>query len=228
MTSTVQLNLVEIEEKIAAACGKAGRRRDELTLVAVSKTFPASAVDEAVAAGITDIGENRVQELRDKFPLISSRPRIHLIGHLQSNKAKEAARLCHVIQTVDSTELAHKLDRAAAGEGKQLDVMIQVNVGGEAQKSGIEAGELHGLAASLLRCTSLRLIGLMTVPPAVTGDAVRPYFRQLRALRDELCADERFAAARQLSMGMSDDFEVAIEEGSTMIRLGRAIFGARG
>lgn len=228
MTSTVQLNLVEIEERIADACAKAGRRRDELTLVAVSKTFPPSAVDEAVAAGITDIGENRVQELRDKFPSISSRPRIHLIGHLQSNKAKDAARLCHVIQTVDSTELAQKLDRAAAAEGKRLDVMIQVNVGGETQKSGIEPGELRGLAASLLSCSSLRLIGLMTVPPALTGDAVRPYFRQLRALRDELCDDERFAGARQLSMGMSDDFEVAIEEGSTMIRLGRAIFGARG
>lgn len=216
----IRANIAALEQRIAAACKRAGRPRSDVQLVAVTKTFPASDVDLAIAAGMTDIGENKVQETRDKKPSVSGAARWHLIGHLQSNKAKDAVRLFDVIQTVDSPELAERIARLAAAEGKRQEVLLQVNVGGEEQKSGIDPAQVRELAARVTAMPSLHLSGLMTIPPVGEPDAMRPFFRQLRALRDEL-------GLEQLSMGMTDDFEVAIEEGATIIRVGRAIFGAR-
>lgn len=213
----IRANAEAVEQRIAAACQRAGRARSEVRLVTVSKTFPASDVEHAIAAGMTDIGENKVQEARDKKPAVASGARWHLIGHLQSNKAKDAVRLFDVIQTVDSFELAEKLGRAAEAAGKRQDVLLQVNVGLESQKSGAAPEETAALVKRIEAIVSLRLTGLMTIPPV--GDA-RPYFRELRAMRDDLGLTE-------LSMGMTDDFETAIEEGATIIRVGRAIFGSR-
>ena len=216
----IRENLVILERRIVAACDRASRPRHGVKLVAVTKTFPALDVVHAVAAGITDVGENKVQEAREKQPDVSATARWHLIGHLQSNKSKDAVRLFDVIQTVDSLELAEKLARVAESVGKRQDVMLQVNVGRETQKSGAEIADVPALAKSVAAFPSLRLTGLMAIPPAGDAEAMRPYFRELRSLRDDLGLTE-------LSMGMTDDFEVAIEEGATIIRVGRAIFGTR-
>jgi len=216
----IRANAAAVEARIAAACARAGRARSDVTLVAVTKTFPAADLDHAIAAGMTDLGENKVQEARDKKPAVTGAARWHLIGHLQSNKAKDAVRLFDVIQTVDSLELAGKLARAAEGAGKRQEVLLQVNIGREEQKSGAEIDVLPELAAGVAALPSLHLTGLMAIPPAGEPDAMRPYFRELRALRDALGLTE-------LSMGMTDDFEIAIEEGATIVRVGRAIFGSR-
>jgi len=218
---SIRENVAAVEERIAGACARAGRARDEVTLVAVSKTFPAEFVDEAIDAGIAEVGENRVQEAREKKPLVRSAARWHLIGHLQTNKAKDAVKLFDVIQAVDSLDLAEKLARAAGSYGKRQDVMLQVNVGDEAQKSGIARADVDSIARQVSALASLRVIGLMAIPPIGTPDASRPYFRELRSMRDAL-------GLEHLSMGMSEDFETAIEEGSTIVRVGRAIFGSRG
>ena len=186
--------------------------------MAVSKTKPAAMLDEAIAAGVAELGENRVQEARDKKPLVRGSARWHLIGHLQSNKAKDAVRLFDVIQTIDSVELAEKVARAAAAAGKVQDVLLEVNIGNEPQKSGAAPAEVESLAAGVRKLDALHLRGLMAIPPA---EDVRRCFRELRALRDAVGLPE-------LSMGMTDDFEMAIEEGATIIRVGRAIFGERG
>jgi pyridoxal phosphate enzyme (YggS family) len=220
----IRAGIAALEARIAAACERAGRTRADVRLVAVSKTFPAADVDHAIAAGITDIGENKVQETRDKKPLVAgpaaSHIRWHLIGHLQSNKAKDAVRLYDVIQTVDSVELAEKIARAAESAGKRQDVLLQVNIGRELQKSGAEPDSVSELTRRVAAIPALHLTGLMAIPPAGDAEAMRPYFRELRAMRDDLGLTE-------LSMGMTDDFEVAIEEGATIIRVGRAIFGSR-
>lgn len=213
----IRANVSELEQRIAAACERAGRRRDDVKLVAVSKTFPASDVEHAVAAGMTDVGENKVQEARDKKPSVTASARWHLTGHLQSNKAKDAVRVFDVIQTVDSIELAEKIARAADAAGKRQEVLLQVNIGREAQKSGAAPDEVAQLAQRVGAISSLQLSGLMTIPPV--GDP-RELFRELRTMRDDLGLTE-------LSMGMTDDFETAIEEGATIIRVGRAIFGSR-
>jgi PLP dependent protein len=213
----IRENLAAVEARIAAACARAGRQRSDVTLVAVSKTFPASAVDEAIAAGATDVGENRVQEARDKKPDVRGKARWHLIGHLQSNKAKDAAKLFDVVQTVDSVSLAEKLSRAAT---TPLDVLIEVNIGNEPQKAGATTGDIDELVRGVGQLPNLRLQGLMTIPPVGTAEESRRYFRELRTMRDA-------HGLRELSMGMSEDFEVAIEEGATIIRVGRAIFGSR-
>lgn len=218
---SIRDNIAAVEERVARACVRAGRAREDVKLVAVSKTFPAEFVDEAIAAGITDVGENRVQEARDKKPLVRGSVRWHLIGHLQTNKAKDAVKLFDVIEAVDSLDLAEKLARAAEGHGKTIDVMLQVNIGDEPQKSGLERGDVDGIAKQVAGLAPLRLIGLMAIPPVGTPDESRPYFRELRSMRDAL-------GLKELSMGMSEDFEAAIEEGSTMVRVGRAIFGSRG
>jgi pyridoxal phosphate enzyme (YggS family) len=217
----IRASALAVEARIAAACARAGRSRADVQLVAVTKTFPASDVGHAIAAGLTDVGENKVQEARDKRPAVTGSARWHLIGHLQSNKARDAVRLFDVIQTVDSVDLAERLARVAEAEGKRQEVLVQVNVGDEAQKSGAEVADLPALVRRIAELPSLHLAGLMAIPPFLEPEAVRPYFRKLRALRDDLGLPE-------LSMGMTDDFEVAIEEGATMIRVGRAIFGARG
>jgi pyridoxal phosphate enzyme (YggS family) len=218
---SIRDNIAAVDERIARACARAGRAREDVKLVAVSKTFPAEFVDEAIAAGVTDIGENRVQEARDKKPLVRGSVRWHLIGHLQTNKAKDAVKLFDVIEAVDSLDLAEKLARAAEGQGKTVDVMLQVNIGDEPQKSGLARSEVDTVAKQVAVLPSLRLIGLMAIPPVGTPDESRPYFRELRSMRDAL-------GLKELSMGMSEDFEAAIEEGSTMVRVGRAIFGSRG
>ena len=208
-------NLAAVEKRIADACARAGRKRSDVTLVAVSKTFPAERVTEAIAAGATSIGENRVQEARDKKPLVQGNARWHLIGHLQSNKAKDAARVFDVIETVDSVDLAQKIARAS---DSARDVLIEVNLGEESQKHGVAPADVESVVRQVRGVDGVRLIGLMAIPPV--GDS-RPHFRRLRALRDQ-------AGLEHLSMGMSEDFEIAIEEGSTMVRIGRAIFGPRG
>jgi len=205
----IRANIAALEARIAAACARAKRARSEVTLVAVSKTFPASDVELAIEAGMTDIGENKVQEARDKKPLVTRAARWHLIGHLQSNKVKDAVRVFDVIQTVDSVELAEKIARAGSAE-----LLLQVNIGREPQKSGADPEEVAALAKRI------PLRGLMAIPPVGGAEEMRPYFRELRALRDE-------CGLKELSMGMTDDFEVAIEEGTTIIRVGRAIFGNR-
>ena len=180
-----------------------------------SSPFPAERVTEAIAAGATSIGENRVQEARDKKPLVQGNARWHLIGHLQSNKAKDAARVFDVIETVDSVDLAQKIARAS---DSARDVLIEVNLGEESQKHGVAPADVESVVRQVRGVDGVRLIGLMAIPPV--GDS-RPHFRRLRALRDQ-------AGLEHLSMGMSEDFEIAIEEGSTMVRIGRAIFGPRG
>ncbi|HEV7570936.1 MAG TPA: YggS family pyridoxal phosphate-dependent enzyme [Thermoanaerobaculia bacterium] len=218
---SIRENAAEVEGRIARACERAGRSRDDVTLVAVSKTFPASFVDEAIEAGITEVGENRVQEARDKKPLVRGSARWHLIGHLQTNKSKDAVKLFDVIQAVDSLDLAEKLARAADNQGKRLEVMLQVNIGDEPQKSGIARSDVESIAKQAAALAPLHVIGLMAIPPIGTPEESRPYFRELRSMRDAL-------GLRHLSMGMSEDFETAIAEGSTMVRVGRAIFGTRG
>ncbi|HEX8153738.1 MAG TPA: YggS family pyridoxal phosphate-dependent enzyme [Thermoanaerobaculia bacterium] len=217
----VRANVAEVEARVRAACARAQRAREDVLLVAVTKTFPSADVEHAIAAGITDVGENRVQEAREKKPGVASSAQWHLIGHLQSNKAKDAVRLFDVIQSIDSASLAERIAKAAAAEGKRQQVLLQVNIGREAQKSGLDPSETAIVARDVMKLPSLDVRGLMAIPPAGDAEATRPYFRELRALRDEL-------GLVHLSMGMSDDFEVAIEEGSTMVRVGRAIFGSRG
>jgi len=218
---SIRENVADVNERIARACERAGRARGEVTLVAVSKTFPASFVDEAIEAGIAEVGENRVQEAREKKPLVNGAARWHLIGHLQTNKAKDAVKLFDVIQAVDSLDLAEKLARATETHGKRQEIMLQVNIGDEPQKSGIARAEVEAVAKQASSLASLHVIGLMAIPPIGTPDATRPYFRELRSMRDAL-------GLEHLSMGMSEDFEAAIEEGSTIVRVGRAIFGSRG
>ncbi|MEO6323858.1 MAG: YggS family pyridoxal phosphate-dependent enzyme [Thermoanaerobaculia bacterium] len=206
-----------MNERVHAAAKKAGRPASEITLVAVGKTRPLGDLLDAYQAGARHFGENRVQEAEEKLPSLPADAVRHLIGPLQSNKANRAARIAHVIQTIDSVELAGRLSRAAEGEGKTLDVFLEVNVGGEATKAGVAPHALATLAAGVRALPHLRLRGLMGIPPP--GDT-RPHFVALR----ELAAQEGLT---ELSMGMSDDFEIAIEEGATLVRVGSAIFGAR-
>lgn len=218
---SIRENVAAVEARIAAACQRAGRSRDDVTLVGVSKTFPAEFVEEAIAAGITNVGENRVQEARDKRPLVRASARWHLIGHLQSNKAKDAVKLFDVIESVDSLELAEKIAKAASAAGKRQELLVQVNIGNETQKSGIAPDDVDATVKKIVALDAVDVRGLMAIPPDAGAEAVRPFFRELRVMRDAL-------GLRELSMGMSEDFEIAIEEGSTMVRVGRAIFGSRG
>lgn len=215
----IRANLAAVNARIEAACQRGGRRREEVTLVAVSKTFPAEAVTNAIAAGATHVGENKVQEARDKKPLVAGNARWHLIGHLQSNKAKDAVRVFDVIETVDSVELAEKIAKAALAIGKRQEILLQVNLGREEQKSGADPAAVPGLARDVAAIDGLSLRGLMAIPPF--DEDPRPHFRALRELQQRI-------GVAELSMGMSEDFETAIEEGSTIVRVGRAIFGARG
>ncbi|MDX2031085.1 MAG: YggS family pyridoxal phosphate-dependent enzyme [Blastocatellia bacterium] len=227
--------LAAIEARIAAACARAGRDRAEVTLVAVSKTVAVDRIREAIAAGVRVLGENRVQEAAEKIPLLTpagmaSRPAWHLIGRLQSNKARRAVELFDAIHSVDSLKLAVRLDGVAGELGKRLPVFIEVNLGGEESKAGLSSDEALSLCEALQRLPHLELRGLMTVPPFLEDpEALRPYFRRLRDLRDEARASGIVGPAfRDLSMGMSNDFEVAIEEGATLVRIGTALFGERG
>jgi hypothetical protein len=221
--------------RIDAAARRAGRAPAEVTLVAVSKTHPAALVREAAAAGLRDFGENRVQEAEAKMAeLRPSAPglRWHLIGHLQPNKARRAARLFDLIHSVDSAALVGRLERICAEEARAaLDVLVQVDLAGEATKSGAAEGELPAVFEALGGCARVRCRGLMLLPPFFEdAERARPYFRRLRALRDEWGARGAFAGGGrgELSMGMSHDYEVAVEEGATLVRVGTAVFGERG
>jgi pyridoxal phosphate enzyme (YggS family) len=224
----------EVLGRIGRAARRAGREPGEVTLVAVSKTHPAALVREAAAAGLVDFGENRVQEAEAKAAELkpeAPRLRWHLIGHLQPNKARRAARLFDLIHTVDSAALATRLERVCAEEGRAaLDVLVQVDLAGEETKSGATAEELPALFEVFGRSTRVRCRGMMTLPPFFEDvERVRPFFRRLRALRDEWQARGAFGAgAGELSMGMSHDYEAAIEEGATLVRVGTALFGERG
>ncbi len=219
-------NVAQVRARIAAAANRSGRRAEDVLLVAVSKTVDAARVREAAALGLRAFGENRVQEAREKVAAV---PDVswHLIGSLQRNKAKEAVRLFEVIESVDSEALAEELSRRAEQQERAVDVLVQVNVAREPQKHGASPEEAAAVVRRTAALPGLRLRGLMTIAPAVSDpDEVRPVFRALRELRESL---QRSAgvALPELSMGMTDDFEVAIEEGATMVRIGRAIFADR-
>jgi PLP dependent protein len=226
-------NIAGIREQIAAAAGRAGRRAEEIALMGVTKTHPPERIREAYAGGLRLFGENRVQEFSEKAGVLAdlAEAEWHMIGHLQTNKAAKAVELFRAVDSIDSVRLAEKLDTAARGLDKKLTVSIEVNVGGEAAKSGVDAqsGELEELLQAAARFEALEFRGLMTVPPFTEDpEGARPYFRKLRELRDAIAARRLRAVGMDvLSMGMSHDFEVAIEEGSTCVRVGTAIFGER-
>src|ERR1700693_1303954 len=226
-------NVSEVHQRIAAAAHRAGRDPEKIVLMAVSKTFPPERIREAYDAGLRIFGENRVQEFTGKAAAVGDLREIecHMIGHLQSNKAAAAAEAFAAIDSLDSLKLAEKLNASAGKLGKKLSVLIEINVGGESAKSGLspDADELEELLTAAPRLEQLEFRGLMTVPP-FTDDVqeARPYFRQLRALRDQIAAQHLPAILMDvLSMGMSHDLEIAIEEGSTCVRVGTAIFGQR-
>ena len=226
-------NIARVRERVAEAARRTGRRPEEIALMAVSKTHPPERIREAYAAGLRLFGENRVQEFAGKAAALTglTGAEWHMIGHLQTNKASKAAELFGAVDSVDSVKLAEKLDASARSLGKKLAVLIEINVGGEAAKSGVapDSRDLEELLLAAPRFEALEFRGLMTVPP-FTGDpeGARPYFRTLRELRNSVAA-RRLHAIRMdtLSMGMSHDFEVAIDEGSTCVRVGTAIFGER-
>jgi len=227
VADTISTRLHEVRERIAAAARRSGRRAEEVTLVVVSKTMSVSVVAEAIAAGANVLGENRVQEAHQKVTALAGQAVWHLIGHLQSNKAKLAVELFSRIHSVDSIRLAGELERHAAAAGKTVRCLLEVNVGDEVQKSGAAQAEVRRILEAVGRCPHLFVDGLMAIPPFLPeAEAVRPYFRRLREIRDGLERDG--FSLPELSMGMSHDFEVAIEEGATLVRIGTAIFGPRG
>lgn len=221
----------DVCKRIETAARGRNRSPEDITLIAISKTHPTETLRAAIGAGITDLGENRVQEAEGKInELGRSAARWHLVGHLQANKARRAVSLFDVIHSLDSIALAERLDRLCAAGGRaELPVLIQIDLGGEETKTGIDPRQLPGLLEALDDCPRLRLVGLMTLPPYFENpDCARPYFKTLRELRDELQVQGRFGEnPGELSMGMSHDFETAIEEGATMVRVGTAIFGER-
>jgi hypothetical protein len=223
-------NVARVRERIEAACRRAGRRPEEVRLVAVSKTVPPERIRQAFAAGLRDFGENRVQEARAKRPVLADLGITwHMVGHLQTNKAALARELFQWIHSLDSLRLAQKLDQAPEGRGERLPVLLEVNLGAESTKSGATEAELFHLAEAIGQLSSLEVRGLMTLPPFYEDpQRARPFFRRLRALAEEITA-RGFPgiSMRELSMGMSHDFEVAIEEGATIVRVGTAIFGPR-
>ncbi|KPK98113.1 MAG: hypothetical protein AMJ95_05800 [Omnitrophica WOR_2 bacterium SM23_72] len=230
----IQENLLKVRQRIALTCSKVGRYPDSLTLVAVGKGRSVDDIKEALALGITDIGESRVQEALDKFNEIMSQgnkeqlTKWHLVGHLQTNKVREAVKIFDLIQSVDSWHLAQEIDKQAARIEKIQDILIEVKTSPEATKFGLAPLEAPGAVKEIKKLKNLRVKGLMTIAPFVDDpEKARPYFRKLREIMDEMIKagiwDFGFGI---LSMGMSDDFEVAIEEGANMVRIGRAIFNS--
>ncbi|MGE0103717.1 MAG: YggS family pyridoxal phosphate-dependent enzyme [Blastocatellales bacterium] len=231
---SLKARLEAVRERISGACRRADRAEADVSLVAVSKTVPVERILTAIEAGVEILGENRIQEAAEKIPELEriSRERgvkWHMIGHLQSNKARRAVELFDCIESVDSLKLAARIDAIAGETGRVMPVLLEVNLGGEESKSGIDAGEALQVCEQIARMPNLSLLGLMTVPPFLEDlEEVRPFFRRLRALRDEAVAAGTVGPQfKELSMGMSHDFEVAIEEGATLVRIGTAIFGAR-
>ena len=228
-TAALCARLADTRERIARAASRVGRDPASVLLVAIAKTFTAEHVRALAAAGQRDFGENKVQEAlakMDQLPGLGLR--WHLVGHLQSNKARRAAERFDVIQSIDDARLVARIDEAAAEAGRSVDLLVQVDLAGEPTKHGVPPGELGPVLEAAARCRALRLKGLMLLPPAAdTAEAARPYFAALRALRDRLVSDGATGPMPELSMGMSHDFEIAIEEGATMVRVGTALFGTR-
>ena len=225
---SIATNLAQVTARIAAAAKASGRKPEQVRLVAVSKTHGAAAVKEALAAGQLLFGENYVQEAQDKIPAVGLGASWHYIGHLQSNKAKLAVELFDVIQSVDRLKLAKALDRHAGEQGRRLGVLIQVSLAGEASKSGCAPDQAEALAQEIAGLEHLELMGLMTMPPFFDDpEAARPYFARLRELAAGLAPNLPAGAMAHLSMGMSGDYEAAISEGATLVRVGTAIFGER-
>jgi pyridoxal phosphate enzyme (YggS family) len=222
--------LAAVRERIARAAGRVRRDPASIHIVAISKTFSADAVRAVAAAGQVDFGENKVQEALQKMDQTAGLPiRWHLVGHLQTNKAAKAGARFDVVQSVDDPDLVVKLDAAAAASGRRLELMVQVDLAGEPTKFGAREEELAAIFEAGAACRAAHIVGLMIIPPAVDDpEAARPYFRRLRELRDRLAArGVAGSELHELSMGMSHDFEVAVEEGATMVRVGTAIFGSR-
>lgn len=227
-------NLNEIKNRIKKAASRVNRSPDHVKLVAVSKRVPAARIIEAFGLGQPVFGENYIQEALDKIPLVreqsKGQARFHFIGKLQSNKAKKGAELFDVIETVDSIKLGLALEKHCKNLNKPLEALIQVNIGRETRKSGVEPENCEQIIRGLAECAFLRIVGLMTMPPYMADpEKVRPYFRKLRNLAAELEAKSLLGLKKpvELSMGMSHDFEVAIEEGATLVRIGTALFGKR-
>lgn len=224
--STIKENLLRVRERIEKAAQKSGRDPGEIHLVAVSKTVEVSRIQEAIEAGVTILGENYVQEAQKKIEEIGHPVAWHFIGHLQSNKAKYAVRLFDMVHSLDGIPLAEELNRRAEKESRTMNVMIEVNLSGETTKYGAEEERAFDLAKRILSLKNLSLVGLMTMPPYFDDPELsRPYYIQLRELRERMVRDG--IPMKQLSMGMSNDFTVAIEEGATYVRVGTAIFGER-
>jgi PLP dependent protein len=225
---TIAENLAHLHEQITEACRRSNRPENDVALMAVSKVHPIEAILEAYAAGQRLFGENRVQEFQEKSPHLKhlTGAEFHLIGPLQSNKTAKAAELFDAIDAVDSLKIAQRLNTTAAALGKKLPVLVEVKLSHEESKHGLPPEELHSLLVAMNELESIETVGLMTVPPwSEDAEVARPYFRELRRLRDESAL--RFPHVTQLSMGMSNDFTVAIEEGSTCVRVGTALFGRR-
>ena len=223
---TIAQRWAAVRERASAAAERAGRDPSEVTVIAVAKTFPADAVAEAIEAGAIDIGENRAQELRDKMAAIGDRARWHFVGPLQSNKVRNIAGRVALVHSVDRFGLGEAIARRAATVGATQDVLIEVNLAGEATKAGIEPPRAAALAAEIQQLDGIEVRGLMAIPPASPDpERTRDHFKELASLRDEVVT--RVPSASGLSMGMTRDFEVAIEEGATWVRVGEAIFGPR-
>jgi hypothetical protein len=219
--SEVAENLARVRERVARAAERAGRRPDDVLLIGVSKTVEAARIRQAIEAGVPALGENRVQEAKEKVAALGRPVPWHLIGHLQTNKVRDALALFDLIHSLDRLELAQECERRASQQGRAVEMLVQVNVGGEASKGGFEPGELAEALEAISRLAHVRVGGLMTIPPVVTrAEDARGWFRTLAELGKRHGLPE-------LSMGMSADFEVAIEEGATMVRVGTAIFGPR-
>jgi len=230
-TEGLAARFASVKARVAGAAEECGRNAEEITLIAISKTHPAGMIGELIGLGATDLGENRVQEAETKIPEVGrTRTRWHLVGHLQANKARRALGLFDVIHSLDSIELARRLDRLCVEIGREsLPLLIQVDLGQEETKTGVGETELAQLAETVQQLARLELIGLMTLPPFFEDPKqARPYFRRLKELRDELARKGAFGERQgELSMGMTHDFAVAIAEGATMVRIGTAIFGER-
>jgi PLP dependent protein len=220
-------NLEAILQRIRAACDRCDRLPNSVTLLAVSKTHPPETIQTAVDAGLLLFGENKIQEAKAKIPLSPGKARWHFIGHLQSNKVRDAVELFEMIQCVDSLNLAQEINKRAEAAAKTMPVLLEVNIAGEASKFGYKPGQLLADLKEINALSRIEIHGLMTVPPYTTdAEKTRPYFRKLRELKIQ-CEEILGAPLPHLSMGMSGDFEVAIEEGSTIVRIGTALFGPR-
>ena len=224
--SNIAANIKDIIHRMKLAAERAGRKEESVKLVAVTKTIDVSRIKEAIESGITIIGENRVQEARDKYKEIGKEVQWHLIGHLQTNKVKYIFDIFSLIHSVDSLSLAEEIQRRGENKGLNTDILIEVNLSGEKTKFGILSEKAIGLIKDISRCKNINIKGLMTIPPfSESPEDSRKYFKMLRILKDDV--QKEGIEMKELSMGMSNDFQVAIEEGATMVRIGTAIFGER-